>query len=130
MKKEEKITFLLLGGPEERERNKFLKKKHPAAILTGSDNTLRQFGALIDECHLIVTGDTIALHLALSLKKKTVAYFGPTSSSEVHLFDNGEKIHPMWDCFPCYLSRCDRSPTCMESLTAEEMASAVRRQLN
>ena len=32
----------------------------------------------IHSCHLIVTNDSLGMHLAIALKKKVVVFFGPT----------------------------------------------------
>ncbi|HRY29937.1 MAG TPA: glycosyltransferase family 9 protein [Elusimicrobiota bacterium] len=129
LQKEKDILPVLLGGPEERGRNRLLKKKFPRLLDTGCDNSLRGFGALVNHCDAVVTGDTLAMHIAIALKKRVIALFGPTSSAEIELYGRGEKLHRDWDCLPCYLPRCTRSPHCMEALSPKTIADAVRRQI-
>jgi len=125
--KEPKTKLLLLGGPGERERNrKILNKVKKAVIDTGCENTLAQFAALIGLCDLVVTGDTTALHLAIGLKKKVVALFGPTCAQEIELYGRGEKILSSVSCAPCYRRRCEVSPNCMEAITPEEVMKKIR----
>ncbi len=130
LKKEKGVSVLLLGGPEERALNGRLKKRFPGVIHAGCDNPLRRFGALVDLCDVVLTADTMALHLAVALKKRVVALFGATSAAEIELYGRGQKIHKDWDCLPCYRPRCVRSPHCMEALSADDVFAALKEQLN
>lgn len=125
-----RARVLLYGGPEERERNETLERiDNWRVVNTGCGNTLRQFGALVDLCHVMVTGDTMALHLAAALGKRIVALFGPTSLPEVELYALGTKLAPEMPCLGCYLSDCDVRPACMERIVPAEVLGAVRRQV-
>ncbi len=125
--KEPKTRLLLLGGPGERERNREILKRGKGAVIdTGCENTLGQFAALIGLCDLVVTGDTTALHLAIGLKKKVVAIFGPTCAQEIELYGRGEKIRSPISCAPCYRRKCEVSPNCMEAITVEEVMKPIR----
>jgi ADP-heptose:LPS heptosyltransferase len=125
--KEPKTRLLLLGGPGERERNREISKRVKGAVIdTGCENTLGQFAALIGLCDLVITGDTTALHLAIGLKKKVVAIFGPTCAQEIELYGRGEKIFSSISCAPCYRRKCDVSPNCMEAITVGEVMKSIR----
>jgi heptosyltransferase-2 len=63
-KKYPKNGVLLYGGPEERElMPQLAKKSKGAALSTGTENTLRQFASLVNLSDVLVTGDTLALHV-------------------------------------------------------------------
>ena len=47
---------------------------------------------MINLSDVVVTGDTVALHIAISLGKKIVSFFGPTPHQEVNLFGLGVKL--------------------------------------
>jgi len=127
LKRDKKIRLLLLGGPKERERNrKILRQTKGAVIDAGCDNTLGQFSALVNLCDLVVTGDTTALHLAIGLKKKVLAIFGPTCAQEIELYGRGEKIISPLSCAPCYRRSCSVVPNCMEAISAEEVMRKIR----
>jgi len=127
LKKWPRTSLLLLGGPKERERNrKILRKAKNAVIDAGCDNTLGQFAALVDLCDLVISGDTTALHLAIGLKKKVVALFGPTCAQEIELYGRGEKITTSLSCAPCYRRSCSVSPSCMEAIEAKEVMKKIR----
>lgn len=126
-----KTGILLYGGPEEKELMPSLAKKmRGAAIPTGTGNDLRQFAALVDLCQVMVTGDTLALHVAVALEKRVVAYFGPTSSVEIDLYGMGDKVLPETPCQCYYQPACLQETTCMDRLGEDRMFKAVDRQLN
>lgn len=126
IKKNLKAQILLFGGPAEVERNRTLLNSAGLNVIdTGSNNTLKQFSAFLNLCDVIVTGDTLALHVALALGKKVVALFGPTSSYEVELYGRGKKIVPDMDCICCYNQDCRKKPNCMEKITVEQVFGAI-----
>ncbi len=124
------VQFLLLGGPAEQARNDAIRKAAVVPVFDpGCQNTVRHFASLMSHCDVVVTGDTLAMHLALSLLCRTVVLFGPTSAPEIELYGLGEKIVPTMDCLSCYKTACDFSPNCMDLIASEAVSSAVRRQL-
>jgi heptosyltransferase-2 len=126
----EDVQFVLLGGPAEQERNNRLKRASEVPLLDpGCDNTVRHFAALLSHSHVVVTGDTLAMHLSLALGKRTVVLFGPTSAAEIELYDLGEKVVPSLDCLSCYKTSCDFTPNCMDLITTDMVEAAVLRQL-
>ena len=120
-------TVILLGGPNEKERNiEILKKlkvkpiknktqnifrKFISKIISfesivgtskfniklinaGTENTLRKFISIINALDILITSDTLTLHVAVALKKRVVCFFGPTSAEEIELYGQGVKIKP------------------------------------
>ena len=124
--------ILLYGGPEEAVRNQELMRVDSGRIVdTGANNSLRQFGALVDLCEVMVTGDTLGLHVATALGKKIVSLFGPTSSHEIETYGLMEKISPAdMECLCCYLADCTIRPACMQRITPAAVAGACRRFLD
>lgn len=129
-KKHPKVGILLYGGPEERQLMPVLAKQSKGlCIPTGTENTMRQFVSLVDLCNVLVTGDTLALHVAMALKKRMVAYFGPTSDAEIDVYGRGEKVLPIHPCECYYQNQCTAKTSCMENLKEKDMLAAVERQL-
>ncbi len=120
-------TVLLYGGPHEIERNARLASVDRKRVIdTGTGNTLRQFFALVSLSDVFLTGDTMALHVATALKKKVVAYFGPTSAAEIDSYDGQVlKVQSDLDCLVCYKPRCDFNPNCMNSLSPDRVFSTI-----
>jgi len=121
---------VLLGGTEERERHQRLISRSRARLIdSGCDNPMRHFAAIVTACTLVVTGDTLAMHLSLALGRRTVVLFGPTSAAEIEMYGLGEKVFPNMDCLACYKPTCDFVPNCMDLISTDMVEAAVERQL-
>lgn len=121
---------VLYGGPEERERNKRLAAEHGGLVLdTGTENTLREFSSLVGLCDIMVTGDTMAMHVAIALGKKVVVLFGPTSHAEIELYGRGVKVYADMVCLCCYARECELKPNCMELIKPEAVFGAIKEML-
>src|SRR5215472_12319682 len=124
------VQFVLLGGPEERDRHQRLVAGSKVSLIdTGCDNSVRHFAAIVAACSLVVAGDTLAMHLALALNRRAVILFGPTSSAEIEMYGLGEKVVPHMDCLVCYKPTCDFVPNCMDLISTDMVEAAVERQL-
>jgi heptosyltransferase-2 len=122
--------FVLLGGPEERERHARFQSRSAVPLIDGGcDNPVRTFAALVAACSLVVTGDTLAMHLSLALGCRTIVLFGPTSAAEIELYGLGEKVTPRMECLGCYKPACDFVPNCMDLISTDMVEAAVERQL-
>jgi len=124
---------ILLAGSEEKDMALEIKNRlllnGVEIIDAGCNNPLRTFIAKMDACHIIVTADTLALHIAVGLKKYVVALFGPTSAAEIELYGRGTKIVAQKDCVCCYRERCNIKPYCVESIPVYEVLNAVERYI-
>lgn len=127
--KKRDVQFVLLGGPEERERHVRLASQSNVSLIdAGCDNPVRHFASLVGSCDLVITGDTLAMHLSLAQNRRTIVLFGPTSSAEIELYGLGEKVVPHMECLSCYKQKCDFVPNCMDLITPEMVEAAVDRQ--
>jgi len=93
-KADPRVQVVLLGGPEERAA---LERLASAAggervFYPGCDLPLGPFAGMIERCAVVVSGDTLAMHLALAVGSRSVAIFGPTCEQEIDMFGRGEKI--------------------------------------
>ena len=124
------IALWLLGGPEGRERNTDLVQRFGQRVIdTGVDNSQRHFAALLGHVDVLVTADTLAMHIGIALGKHVVAHFCPTSPWEIDLFGRGEKVFHDTPHLACYCNGCQQSPRCNDLITSEEVVGAVRRCL-
>lgn len=130
------VRVVLFGGQLEKSFNAALVTRcrsaysSTALLDAGCDNSLARFCALVDACDLMVCTDTLAMHVAIALRKRVVAFFGSTSAAEIDLFGRGRKIVTDFDCAPCYLRECDQSPTCMDELDPVVVFDAVQSEIN
>jgi ADP-heptose:LPS heptosyltransferase len=124
------VQFVLLGGPGEFDRHEYLKAHSRITLFdAGCDNPVRHFAAIVRHCSVIVTGDTLAMHLSLALGRRTVILFGPTSAPEIETYGLGEKVVPNMGCLSCYKNSCDFVPNCMDLISVDMVLEAVTRQL-
>jgi len=117
------VKLLLFGGPEEKERNGSIKEAVTGNIIdAGCDNSLMEFASLINLCDILVTSDSLAMHIGTALKKKIIAFFYPTSASEIELYDGGVKIIGKGDSYCSYQKECDSPP----KWDTDEIVDAVK----
>ncbi|MBT8387054.1 MAG: glycosyltransferase family 9 protein [Ignavibacteria bacterium] len=118
-------NLLLLGGQDEKTLMARLCRKYKFLINTGYNNSLVEFAAIVNLCDIIITADTLALHIGTALNKKIIALFGPTSISEINLFGRGIKITAPDDCKCYYNKSCSEEVSCMEKITSGMIMNAV-----
>jgi ADP-heptose:LPS heptosyltransferase len=124
-------AILLLGAAAERERNLTIKNRIGAsAIDTGSENSLLEFAGLIGQCDLVVTSDTLGMHLAIGLRRPAVVLFGSTCHQEIDLYGRGQKVISDFECSPCYLQTCPLPTTCMDKLSLQSVYNACMEALS
>jgi heptosyltransferase-2 len=118
---------LLLGGPGERERNRRIMAAaaHPL-VDTGTENPVRAFAGIVANCDLMVTGDTLAMHIAIGLKVPVLVILGATCHQEIELYGRGAKIVSDFECSPCYLATCPKEVTCMQATPADLVFERAR----
>jgi len=125
-------AVVLLGGPNEDQLIERLQSGLPRGRVfsTGCDNPVRDFAALVDQLDLVVTGDTLALHLALALRKQVVGLFGPTSATEIESYGRGNWLTPESGCACFYRKSCTQPVPCLESILPERVLEAVARGIH
>jgi heptosyltransferase-2 len=129
LKRDLKANVFLLGGKREQAMNRRLAAKAGVAVYdTGTDNSLLEFAGFLDRLDAVVCSDTLAMHIALALKRKAVILFGPTCPQEIETYGRGVKLFAGAACAPCYKQTCP-DPVCMESIRPEEVLQALRRLL-
>ncbi len=72
-------------------------------------NNIYDYIDWINSCNVLITNDSLGLHIAFALKKPIVALFGPTNLSEVFLYGSAEII----------TAKGDDKYTMMKSISAE-----------
>lgn len=125
-----KIKIVLLGGPEELTRNRIILIELRGVvdeIIDSGCNSLKEFASIINICDVVVTSDSLAMHIAIALKKKIVAFFTCTSSAEIELYGLGEKVIPRGGCICCYKKYPPEKPSCNDELYVEDIFDAVKK---
>ncbi len=126
-----KAAILLLGGKDEVVINKEIFARVPFVSDTGCDNSIVDFAYIVDQCDLVVTSDTLAMHIAIALNKYVVTVIGSTSDTEIELYGRGEHVVANAPCRPCFKKSCPKTvngePQCMNELAPETVLAAVSR---
>ena len=104
-----------------------LAKAGYAVSLQPDTDDIEKYIDWINSCQLVVTNDSLGLHVAIALKKKIVALFGPTSHHETHLYGLGTKMLPQgdFDCVPCLRHNCDRESGCLDSINVDDVLQEI-----
>lgn len=119
--------ILLLGGPAERAINNYILEKVDCKIVSsGCMHSIKEFAALINKCSLVIAADTLALHIAIAMKRPVIALFGPTCAQEIDLYNRGCKIITTVECAPCYKNKCDEQITCMDKVDLNRIVETVK----
>lgn len=123
------VKIILLGGREDTERNqRLVEMTDGVAIPTPTTLGLRPGVILENLADIVVSGDSLGMHIAIALKKYVVAWFGLSCAAEVDLYDRGIKIIRDLPCAPCWKKVCDmpHGPICVTEFEPEWIVGAVR----
>ncbi len=91
-------------------------------------NDLYGYMDWIHSCRLLVSNDSLGIHLALAMGKKLVVLFGPSPSREIDLWGRGIAILPelQLECIPCFVGTCAyNGRTCLETIRPKTVVSAI-----
>lgn len=117
--------IVLLGGSEDSERNALIAKGYPV-VDTPTGSGLRDGLVSVAACDIVVTGDSLGMHMAISQKKQVIAWFGPTCAHEIDLYDRGVKIVTQSPCSPCWKRTCEKTTMCYDQVSLEEIVDALK----
>lgn len=119
------VRVVLLGGREDTERNQAIGSGFDV-IQSETRNGLRDGVLSVAACDVIVTGDSLGLHMGVALRKWVVAWFGPTCAHEIDLYDRGQKVMAKVGCGPCWKRTCHNEVMCYDRVDTAELVSAIR----
>lgn len=121
-------ALVLLGGPEDTERNAEIKRKaKEKVILTPTQEGVRRGVCYENICDIVVTGDSFGMHVAIALKKRVIAWFGVSCPQEVDLFDRGVKLIPEHlACSPCWKKSCPYNIECVQLIDLDRIVEEVK----
>jgi len=110
-----------------------LKDKYSISWQQGKNN-IEEYFEWINSCRLLVTNDSFGMHVALALKKKVIALFGPTHASDNYLYGLGVSYFPKdFACkeFPCQIDKCIHfNDNCMSLIKADVVKNEIEKIMN
>lgn len=120
------VRIVLLGGPEDRLRNQQIA--YGLDVVSSPTNSGLRDGLIsMNACDIVVTGDSLGMHMAIAMKKWTVAWFGPTCAHEIDLYDRGTHVITKATCSPCWKRTCHNTPMCYDQLDLSEIVEGVHK---
>ncbi len=118
-----RFKIVLVGGPEDTERNAILEEQFKGKIINTPTNLGVRKGACFESIpDVIITGDSFGMHLAIALKKYVIAWFGLSCWTEIDLYDRGVKLYPEGlACAPCWKKVCPYNLECIQMIDLERI---------
>jgi heptosyltransferase II len=121
------VTVVLFGAGEDRRRNESLAARVAAArisqeiVVADTDASLMTLAGYISRMDLMISSDSLAMHLAIAQGIPTVVFFAPTSAVEIDDFGRCEKVISLAPDYCSYAKDCDNS-----TITADRLIDTIR----
>jgi len=115
--------ILLWGNPREEKTADLLRSR--TGVIKSPFWNFSELIWLIRQARILVTADTLALHLADMTQTPSVSYFGPTDPAvNGSLLPQSTSVVPPVSCRFCYRRKCDKME-CMIRLRAAKLARTI-----
>ena len=133
----EKDFFVVLsGGPSDREFNNNIFKLCKKKPLVSENFDLEMTASLINKADLLISIDSMALHMASALQTKVLAIFGPTDErvwgpwqTQHIVIALNDKDAMSFSCRPCNLDGCggSKSSECLNAIHEDKILNSVNK---
>ncbi|MFZ5518313.1 MAG: glycosyltransferase family 9 protein [Candidatus Zhuqueibacterota bacterium] len=119
-------TIVCVWGPGEKSIAESICRQMKQPGIVAPATTLKQLGALLKRCRMVVSNDTSPMHIAAAVGTPTVGIFGPTKP---HLQGPWGPQHETVQkkelpCLGCRKTNCE-DLQCMEKLSVDEVWERV-----
>ncbi len=108
---------VLLGGLADEEYLAALATRTGVPVI--SRLSLDSFAGVVRELDLLITSDTLALHLAIAQGVPSISYYAPTSAAEINTFGTGRKVVSTSPDYCNYRPDADNSTITADRIFAE-----------
>lgn len=121
------FKIVLVGGPEDTERNNKIAEKFGSKIINTPTNLGLRKGACFENlADVIITGDSFGMHMAIALKKYVIAWFGLSCWTEIELYERGVKLfNNDLHCSPCWKKSCPFNLECIQMIDLNRIIEEV-----
>lgn len=119
-------SILLLHGPDEAELTHTIQEAMDSPAIIYSPKTIRELGAVLSLCSLVVCNDSGPMHLAAALDVPTVAIFGPTDYVAWRpMSKKASIVRRDMPCWPCNAHKCKIGWECTKKLPVDTVLNAT-----
>ncbi|MBU4307481.1 MAG: glycosyltransferase family 9 protein [Acidobacteria bacterium] len=116
---------MLWGNEKERETAAAVSRQ--SGVLLAPFMNFSDLIYFIDHAQLVISGDTLALHLADLTRTPAVGIFGPSSPQRNGpLFPGSRVVFRELSCSFCYRRKCD-TMSCLRDIVTEDIIEAARK---
>jgi len=119
--KKNSYEVIFLGGEQEHDKNLILSEKSGAKYFGHFE--LKKFISLVYQCDLVVTAVTMAMHIAIGLKKKLILFNNIFNKNEFYLYNRGIILEPEVKCDCYYAPVCPHDS--MKNIKPEKVLDTV-----
>jgi heptosyltransferase-2 len=90
-------------------------------------SNLNEYMDWVNSCRILISQDSLCIHMALALRKKIVGLFGPTDPQEIYSYGNARIVQPRHKCefMPCYNPSCLGELNCMDKIAVDDVVEAI-----
>lgn len=122
-----KYKIVLLGGSEDAERNNEIYSHFKEKIINTPTNEGLRKGICYESIpEIIITGDSLGMHIAIGLKKFVIAWFGVSCWTEIDLYNRGVKLFQEdLFCSPCWKKSCPYDLECVKMIDLDRIITEV-----
>ncbi len=126
---EDGASIIILWGPGEEDRAKRIAASISAPSVLIPPTTLKQLGAILKKCDMLVTNDSGSMHIAAALGTPVVAIFGPTNPELQGPVGAPHVVvqHQRLLCLGCNFTSCPIDNPCMEELRPDDVYAAYKK---
>ncbi|MEM4259542.1 MAG: glycosyltransferase family 9 protein [Candidatus Pacearchaeota archaeon] len=110
-----------------KELAEILKREGFDVKFLGKRASIKEHIEDINNCELIICGDTLGMHIALALKKKVVALFNCTSPNEIYGYGRMEKV--VSPLLKKYFYKKEFNEEAIKAIKIEEVHKAIKKIL-
>jgi ADP-heptose:LPS heptosyltransferase len=123
-----KARIVLPWGPGQLPDAREIKRRMVREAFIPPATTLRQLGALIKRCSVLVSNDSGPMHIGAAVGTPVLGIFGPTDPRLQGPYGENNMVvrNEGLDCLGCNLTACPIGHPCMIGLTVEPVLQAVR----
>jgi len=129
IKKQKLGAVVLLGGPDDTLRNRQISAGLPITQ-SPTESGIRDGLLSVAACDIIISGDSLGMHMGIATQKWVIPWFGPTCAHEIELYGRGSKVVTQANCSPCWKRLCHSPQMCYDLVPLEQFIDGIKKGFN